>query len=57
MEKKCVVCSKTQNEIPLTNWMYKGSEFYICPQHLPMLIHKPTELANLIPGADEFPAG
>jgi len=57
MEKKCIVCGKTHNEIPLTNWSYRNSEFFICPQHLPTLIHKPTELASLIPGADEFPEG
>ena len=57
MAKSCIVCGKTHEEIPVTKFYYKESEFYICPQHIPMLIHKPTELANKIPDAANFPAG
>jgi len=57
MTRKCIVCGKTHEEIPVTKFYYKETEFYICPQHIPMLIHKPTELADMLPGAEEFPAG
>jgi len=57
MERKCIVCGKNHQEIPVTKFYYKENEFYICPQHIPMLIHKPTELAGLIPDAENFQAG
>lgn len=56
MEKKCIVCAKSSKEIPLTKFYYKESQFYICPKHIPTLIHKPTELEGLIPDAENFEA-
>ncbi|MBN1668307.1 MAG: hypothetical protein JW862_14535 [Anaerolineales bacterium] len=29
-------------------------DFYICPQHLPILIHKPAQLADKLPGAEKL---
>lgn len=55
--KACLVCKKTSTEIPVTKFYYQESEFYICPQHIPIIIHKPQELIGLIDGADEFEAG
>lgn len=54
--KECLVCKKTSEEIPVTKFYYKESEFYICPQHMPTIIHKPQELVGLIDGADTFEA-
>lgn len=54
--KECLVCKKSSNEIPVTKFYYKESEFYICPQHMPTIIHKPEELVGLIDGADTFEA-
>ena len=54
--KECIVCKKTSEEIPVTKFYYKESEFYICPQHLPTIIHKPQDLVGLIEGADTFEA-
>jgi hypothetical protein len=31
---------------------YQGREFWICPQHLPILIHKPALLADRLPGIE-----
>lgn len=54
--KECLVCKKSSAEIPVTKFYYKESEFYICPQHMPTIIHKPQELVGLIDGADTFEA-
>lgn len=50
----CLVCRKTSAEVPLLSFRYKGSDLWICPQHLPILIHDPTKLAGLLPGAENF---
>jgi len=55
--KECLVCKKTSNEIPVTKFYYQEKEFYICPQHIPIIIHKPQELVGLLDGADGFEAG
>ncbi len=52
--KECLVCKKPSNEIPVTQFYYKDSSFYICPQHMPVIIHNPQELIGLLDGADGF---
>lgn len=52
--KKCLVCSKPSTEIPVTKFYYQESEFYICPQHIPVLIHNPQQLVGLLDGADKL---
>ena len=52
--KACLVCKKTSTEIPVTKFYYQESEFYICPQHMPVIIHNPQQLIGLIDGADSF---
>ena len=52
----CLVCGRASEEIPLISFQYKGSDLWICPQHLPTLIHDPTKLAGLLPGAEDFKA-
>ena len=53
-EAVCLVCKRDSDEIPLISFRYKGSGLFICPQHLPILIHDPTMLAEVLPGADSF---
>jgi len=55
----CLYCERTNNQIPLILMNYQGRQIYICPQHLPILIHKPAQLADKLPGAERFgpPAG
>ena len=53
-EKVCLVCKRTSQEIPLTSFDYQNITFWICPQHIPILIHSPQKLADLLPGADSF---
>ncbi|MBD0776676.1 hypothetical protein HPE56_02625 [Maribacter sp. ANRC-HE7] len=55
--KTCIVCKKSSNEIPVTKFYYKEDEFYICPQHLPVLIHNPQDLVGLLDGADKLQGG
>lgn len=52
--KECLVCKKPSTEIPVTKFYYQESEFYICPQHMPVIIHNPQQLIGLLDGADNF---
>ncbi len=51
-ETGCLVCKRTSGEVPLVSFRYKGSGLWICPQHLPILIHDPSKLAEVLPGAE-----
>ena len=57
MEKKCVVCEVSNQKAPLIQLDYQGQALFICPQHLPVLIHHPEELIGKVSGAEEFKAG
>ncbi len=52
---KCLVCERSSAEVPLIALRYRGEALWICPQHLPILIHKPAQLADKLPGAENFP--
>ncbi len=56
-EKKCLFCKRNEDQIPLVQIDYKGSIYYICPQHIPVLIHEPTQLEGMLPGAENMQAG
>ena len=51
-QQKCVACERTQEQVPLLTITYQNNTFYICPQHLPVLIHNPQMLAGKLPGAE-----
>lgn len=51
----CLRCQRTANEVPLMSLNYKGQEYWICAQDLPILIHKPAKLSEQLPGAEHFP--
>jgi hypothetical protein len=55
--KTCLVCKATSTETPVTKFYYQDSEFYICPQHMPVLIHNPEELVGLLPNAEKLKQG
>ena len=55
--KEYLVCKSPSTEIPVTKFYYQESEFYICPQHIPILIHNPQQLIGLLPGADSLKGG
>lgn len=51
---RCLVCQETSHEIPLLKLEYQEQEYYICPQHFPILIHQPQKLVGLLPGAEKL---
>ena len=55
--KECLVCKTPSTETPVTKFYYQESNFYICPQHIPILIHNPKELVGMLPGADKIKEG
>lgn len=57
MEKKCIVCEITSQDVPLVKLDYRDHELWICPQHIPVLIHHPDQLIGKVPGAEDFQAG
>jgi hypothetical protein len=51
---RCLVCDRDQNATPLVVLKYQDGEFRICPQHLPVLIHDPSQLTGRLPGAEKL---
>lgn len=56
-EKVCLICKQDEENVPLVQVDYKGNNYYICPQHIPVLIHDPAQLEGLLPGAENMQAG
>lgn len=50
----CLVCEQSSQEIPLLAIEYQDKQYWICPQHLPVLIHNPQELVGRLPGAEKL---
>lgn len=53
-KKECIACHRNAEEIPLFSFDYRGSTYWICPQHFPVMIHRPADLIGLLPGAENF---
>lgn len=53
-KKACVACDRTADQIPLLTLEYRGDRFWICPQHMPILIHDPARLVGRLPGAERL---
>ena len=51
---KCIECEKTSQQVPLLELHYQDKKYYVCAQHLPILIHKPDKLAGKLPGAESL---
>ncbi len=51
-KKACLVCHRSADETPLVHLVYRESVLWICPQHLPVLIHHPDQLIGTLPGAE-----
>ncbi|HAQ38678.1 MAG TPA: hypothetical protein DCQ58_09240 [Saprospirales bacterium] len=52
-EKKCLICQTTDDQLPLLNFDFKGQQYHICSQHIPVLIHQAGTLSSLLPGLEE----
>lgn len=53
-QPKCLVCEQTKEDLPLIRLEFKDEFYYICPEHLPVLIHQPHRLVGKLPGADKL---
>lgn len=53
---KCVFCDATSQEMPLVVLKYQEQDYWICAQHLPVLIHEPSKLVGKLPGAEKMPS-
>ena len=53
---RCIVCEQDSQNVPLMPFEYQGKSYWICPQHLPILIHKPASLADKLPGVERIAA-
>jgi len=52
--KCCLKCGADNHQAPLIRLDYLDAEYWICPQHLPVLIHDPAGLIGSLPGAERF---
>lgn len=46
----CLYCEQDSSQVPLITITFQGKDLWICPQHLPVLIHSPAKLAEKLPG-------
>lgn len=52
--KRCLACGADNQQTPLISLDYLDRAFWICPQHLPVLIHDPGRLVGMLPGAERL---
>lgn len=53
-KKQCVLCGLDYETVPLISLQYQDETYYICPQHLPVLIHNPQMLVGKLPGVENL---
>ena len=51
MTEVCLNCRRGETEIPLQAWRYQSRALWICPDCLPLLIHKREQLMPKWPPA------
>lgn len=51
-EKTCLNCGRSSDQAPLMTLDFRGETYYLCPQCLPVMIHKPQNLVGKLPGAE-----
>lgn len=51
-KRTCLACDRTSDETPVICLEYRGDRLWICPQHMPLLIHQPDRLVGRLPGAE-----
>lgn len=52
--RTCIACDRPEDQTPLVQLRYRGTTLWICPQHLPVLIHDPARLVGKLPGAEHL---
>jgi len=50
----CIHCDSGEDLVPLLVFNYRGGEYRICTEHLPVLIHHPHELTGKLPDMDKL---
>lgn len=50
----CLLCERDSTATPLVRLEYRDAPLWICPQHLPVLIHDPARLVGKLPGAERL---
>jgi hypothetical protein len=50
VKNKCLICTVDSDTMPLFQFEFKEKIYYICSQHIPVLIHNSGQLENLLPG-------
>lgn len=45
----CLNCGASEQDKPLLLLKFREQEYYICPQCMPTLIHKPDQVADKLP--------
>ena len=50
----CVNCARNESEIPLLQFRFQEQERWICTTCLPILLHRPGNLVDRLPGADSI---
>jgi hypothetical protein len=50
----CIHCGRDESQVPLVILRYKESQYLICTEHFPILIHNPARLAGVLPDADSL---
>lgn len=51
---RCLKCGTDSRRTPLIRLEYLDTAYWICPQHLPLLIHDPGSLIGSLPGAEQL---
>jgi hypothetical protein len=44
----------TSDQAPLVFFKFHDQDYWICSQHLPILIHEPSKLAEKLPGTENL---
>jgi hypothetical protein len=52
--RRCLACERGDAVTPLIPLAYQGNSLWICPQHIPILIHDPGRLVGKLPGAENL---
>jgi hypothetical protein len=52
--KACVMCGRGPQDTPVLRLEFRDTAFWICPQHLPVLIHDPSQLVGRLAGAESL---
>ena len=50
-KNECMVCHASSDALPLLALEYRNTQYFICPQHFPILIHHPERLVGILPGS------